>query len=89
MKFIDRIRSLTEKSINRDMKLEYKNAIKKVRSTANKGRYDASFFIESYYENEDDIYIYIMDKLKAKGFKVEVNVNKVGKKFIDIFWDRS
>lgn len=71
------------------MKLEYKNAIKKVRSRANKGKYDASFFTESYYENEDDIYIYVMDKLKAKGFKVEVNKNIIGRKFIDVFWDRS
>lgn len=87
MKFIYKIKSLTEKSIIRNMKLEYKNAITKVGSAANKGNYSVSFTIGTYYENEDDIYLYVTDKLKSKGFKVDINKNHFGKKFIEIFWE--
>lgn len=32
----------------------------------------AKFNISLYYENQDEIYVYIMNKLESKGFKVEI-----------------
>ena len=72
MKFICKLRVLAKKGIDRNMKLEYKNAIRRIKLDATDGCYTAKFNVSKFYENKDDIYIYIMDKLKAQGLRVDV-----------------
>lgn len=72
MNFIDKCRLLTKKGMKKNMKLEYRNALKEIKLSAGNGGYSTKFNLCLFYENADEMYIYIMDRLKSKGFKVEV-----------------
>lgn len=70
--FIDKCRMLTKKGMKNNIKEEYKKALKEIKFNAKLGRtwfYFATFYS---YENENEIYLYIMDRLKNKGFDVEL-----------------
>lgn len=71
MKFIKKVRMYTKKGIDKNIKKEYKEAKNYIESEAKSGRYTAKFSIDNYYENKNDMYLYIMDKLKSDGFNVE------------------
>lgn len=72
MKLVDKIRVLTKKGIDRNMKVEYKNAKNEIKIASSSGRYTTTFNINPCYENKDDIYMYVMDNLKKEGFIVEI-----------------
>lgn len=71
MKFIEKVRMYTKKGIDKNIKKEYKEAIKHIESESKRGRYTTEFSISNFYENKNDMYLYIMDKLKSDGFSVE------------------
>ncbi|WP_024622590.1 hypothetical protein [Metaclostridioides mangenotii] len=70
--FIDKMRLIAQYNMKRNIKKEYKEAKAAIKLAANSGRTSTKYHIVLYYENRDEIYAFIMDKLKSKGFKVDI-----------------
>lgn len=70
--FIDKCRMLTKKGMENNIKKEYKTVLREIKFNAKQGR--TMFYFSTFYsyENENEIYLYIIDKLKNKGFNVEL-----------------
>lgn len=72
MKFIDKLRRDSNKSIERNKKEEYKKALNEIKRASMKGQYTCKYVISLYYENKNDIYFYIIEQLRKQGFKVDI-----------------
>jgi hypothetical protein len=87
MKLIDRCKVISKIGMKNNMKKEYREAIRKIKSYSSMGRTETTVDL-LYYENRDEIYLYIMDKLKAKGFKAEVEMygRNMSHKRLSVSW---
>lgn len=88
MKLINKCRWMSDMGKKEKMKREYKNAIGTIKLAAKNGWHETSFDIGFYGIYYDDIYDYIIRKLKKEGFKVEVEIyGKNDKKKLWINWE--
>ncbi len=72
MKFIEKVRLNSLKGIDKNKKEEYKKTLDAINIESKRGRFTCKYEILSYYENKDDIYCYIIEKLRQQGFEVDL-----------------